>query len=331
MYKKFLKAGLLASTLLLTACAAEEAVVAKYEGGEITQTELYEEMKATSGNYSLEKLILTKVLSGKYGEVKDEDVLEAYTRDSEAYGDAESFQEMLTYSGYTEETYKEMIRMNLLIEKAVIAKTDISEADIKAAYDEYVPEVTAAHILVEDKGTAEKLIKQIKEGGDFATLAKENSLDTGTATNGGELTFGAGEMVEEFEKAAFALEVGKFTETPVESEYGFHVIKLIEKPEKGTLEEEKETIESSLIADSLADANYITSVLAEILKDANVDITDEALKGALDYYLPREEETEEAEESVEETEESVDSDEETAKEDVESTVESEEKTSESAE
>ncbi len=95
---------------------------------------------------------------------------------------------------------------------------------------EFKPEeqVRARHILVETKEQADKIIADLKAGGAFEELAKQSKDPSGQ--NGGDLGyFGKGQMVPPFEAAAFALEPGKFTETPVQTEFGFHVIKVEEK------------------------------------------------------------------------------------------------------
>jgi peptidyl-prolyl cis-trans isomerase C len=114
-------------------------------------------------------------------------------------------------------------------------EASITEAELKAAYDAELAnfkgeeEVRARHILVKTKEEAEKLIKDLDGGADFAELAKANSSD-GSAAAGGDLGFfGKGRMVPEFETAAFALEPGKYTKEPVQSQFGWHVLKLDEK------------------------------------------------------------------------------------------------------
>lgn len=114
-------------------------------------------------------------------------------------------------------------------------EASITEAELKAAYDAELAnfkgeeEVRARHILVKTKEEAEKLIKELDGGADFAELAKANSSD-GSAAAGGDLGFfGKGRMVPEFETAAFALEPGKYTKEPVQSQFGWHVLKLDEK------------------------------------------------------------------------------------------------------
>lgn len=79
---------------------------------------------------------------------------------------------------------------------------------------------------------AEELIDKLNAGEDFAALAKENSED-GSAQWGGDYLFGKGKMVQEFENAAFALEPGQFTQEPVKTQFGYHIIKLEEKYGEG--------------------------------------------------------------------------------------------------
>ncbi len=112
----------------------------------------------------------------------------------------------------------------------------VSDEAVKARYDEEVAklgpqeEVSARHILVEDEDTAKKLIEELNNGADFAKLAEENSTDPGSKTRGGALGFfRAGQMVPAFEEAAFALEPGQMTEAPVQSRFGWHIIKVEEK------------------------------------------------------------------------------------------------------
>lgn len=117
---------------------------------------------------------------------------------------------------------------NEYFKDAVVDK--ISDEDVRARYDKEIAaippqvEVRARHILVKTKEEAEAIIKKLEGGSKFEELAKENSTD-GTAANGGDLGyFTEGQMVPEFEKAAFALKPGEYTKEPVETQFGFHVI-----------------------------------------------------------------------------------------------------------
>ncbi len=108
----------------------------------------------------------------------------------------------------------------------------VTDADIKAEYDKFAAanggkEYRARHILVEKEDEAVKLIAAIKKGGKFEDLAKKNSKDPGSGANGGDLDWAnASSYVAEFAGAMIKLEKGKMTDTPVKSQFGFHIIRL---------------------------------------------------------------------------------------------------------
>lgn len=113
-------------------------------------------------------------------------------------------------------------------------KDRVTEPSLKAKYDEYVKnfkaekEVRARHILVKDEPTAQEIIAELKKGGDFADLAKKKSTDQ-TAKEGGDLGFfKRDDMVSAFSDVAFNLKPGTYTESPVKTEFGFHVIRVEE-------------------------------------------------------------------------------------------------------
>jgi peptidyl-prolyl cis-trans isomerase C len=122
---------------------------------------------------------------------------------------------------------------NLFVEQSIVGT--ITPEDLQQGYERLVlaehkpeEEVHARHILVDTKEAAEKIIADLKGGASFEELAKQSKDPSGQ--NGGDLGFfGRGQMVPPFEAAAFALEPGKITEEPVQSEFGWHVIRLEEK------------------------------------------------------------------------------------------------------
>jgi foldase protein PrsA len=94
--------------------------------------------------------------------------------------------------------------------------------DNKAQY-EVAESRKVRHILVKTKAQADKLVAQLKNGGDFAALAKKHSLDTGSKADGGTLTISRGQTVPEFDKKAFELELNEIS-APVKTQFGFHII-----------------------------------------------------------------------------------------------------------
>ena len=111
-------------------------------------------------------------------------------------------------------------------------RAEITETAIQSAYDKFVADtasreqVTASHILVETEAEAKAVIAALQSGGDFAELAKAKSTGP-SGPNGGALgTFGRGQMVPAFETAAFNLAVGGHSDIPVQTQFGWHVIKV---------------------------------------------------------------------------------------------------------
>jgi peptidyl-prolyl cis-trans isomerase C len=116
------------------------------------------------------------------------------------------------------------------------ARARITDDVLKAKYDELVKQVTppeevhARHILVKTEAEAKDIIKQLDKGGDFEKLAKEKSTDPGSGESGGDLGyFTKDKMVPEFAEAAFKMQPGKYSDTPVHSQYGWHVIQVLDK------------------------------------------------------------------------------------------------------
>lgn len=143
------------------------------------------------------------------------------------------------------EVAKKQIERSVFMQKE--ADKAMTDDLINAAYNDYkknfpkMDEIKAQHILVKDEQLAKDLIKKIKDGADFATLAKENSLDA-TKENGGELGYFVKEdVVPEFADAVFALSKDEVTSKPVKTEFGYHVIKMLDKRERqpATLEQAK--------------------------------------------------------------------------------------------
>lgn len=286
MKKSILTLSLAASVLALSACSdgADSEVIVESEVGDISKEELYEEMKTSVGEQAIQILMIEKVLSEKY-EVTDEEVDAEFESSKEEMG--ENFEQFLTQNNQTEESYKKVLRLNLLQEKALTDGVEVTDEEIQQQYDRQATELNARHILVADEETANKVKAELDGGGDFAALAEEYSTDTGSAANGGSLDwFGTGAMVPEFEEAAYALEVDEISE-PVQSQHGFHIIQVTEKREvedQPALDEQKEQIRTEL-AMAKADQAALVPKIGKMLEDAKVEIKDEDLKSALDEII----------------------------------------------
>ena len=129
----------------------------------------------------------------------------------------------------------ELARQTILIRELFAdfqKNSPVTDAEIKAEYDKFAAanagkEYRARHILVEKEADAKAIIAQLKKGGKFEDIAKKSSKDPGSGANGGDLDWAnAGSYVKEFSEAMVALAKGKMTETPVKTQFGYHIIRL---------------------------------------------------------------------------------------------------------
>lgn len=129
----------------------------------------------------------------------------------------------------------ELARQTILIRELFLnqqKKDPVTDAEIKAEYDKFVAansgkEFKASHILVEKEEEAKAIIASLKKGGKFEEIAKKQSKDPGSGAKGGDLDWAnPASYVSEFTEALIKLSKGKMTETPVKSQFGWHVIRL---------------------------------------------------------------------------------------------------------
>lgn len=179
---------------------------------------------------------------------------------------------------YLEERALRRAYFNEAIAGAVTEEAVQAEYDAFAAQFQPQEEIRASHILVEDEEEAKTLKQEIDGGADFATLARENSIDPGAA-NGGDLGFfGRGMMVQPFEQAAFALaEPGDVSE-PVQSQFGWHIIQLVEKRQSAppSLEQVAPQIQNQLLMRSFNDT------VEGLMAGVEISIEDPELKARFD-------------------------------------------------
>jgi peptidyl-prolyl cis-trans isomerase C len=113
-----------------------------------------------------------------------------------------------------------------------LKKNPVSDAEVKSEYEKLKTqqgdkEYKARHILVEKEEQAKVIIEQLKKGGNFAEIARKESKDPGSGANGGDLDWnGPGTFVKPFSEAMLKLAKGKFTEIPVQTQFGWHIIQI---------------------------------------------------------------------------------------------------------
>lgn len=157
----------------------------------------------------------------------------------------------------------ELARQTILIRELFVdfQKTNpVTDAEIQAEYDKFAAanagkEYKASHILVEKEDEAKAIIAALKKGGKFEEIAKKQSKDPGSGARGGDLDWAnPSSYVPEFTEALVKLEKGKLTQTPVKSQFGWHIIRLddVRQAELPKLEEVKPQVAQQLQQQKLA-------------------------------------------------------------------------------
>ncbi|WP_289761966.1 peptidylprolyl isomerase PrsA [Lactobacillus intestinalis] len=274
--------------LSLSACSSNSKTVVSYKGGKITQEQYYDEMKKSqAGQSTLANMIINRALEEQYGnKVSQKQVDKQYNNYKKQYGS--QFSAVLQQNGMTPSTFKQNLKTNLLSEAALKSVKKITKKQEQEAWKSYQPKVTVQHILVAKKSTANDIIKQLKDGKSFKSLAKKYSLDTATKNNAGKLpAFDSTDTTldSSFKTAAFKLKNGEVTDTPVKSQSGYHVIKMISHPAKGKFADHKKAIDNEIYASMAQDQETMRDVIATVLKKADVSIKDSDLKNVLSSYV----------------------------------------------
>lgn len=280
--KKLLIIGLALAISLLAACSDNEdpETVAETAFGSITKEEFYDELKDRYGEEVLREMISRQVLENELGTDKDA-VLEELDQDLESIKDHPQFTQMIQQQGFKNaEDYRYALYLSRLEYDLATGEIEISDEEVQQMYDRLQEEIHARHIIVEDEETAWEVLEKYENGEDFAELAAEYSTD-GTANSGGSLGyFSAGQMVQDFEDAAYALEVGEVSE-PVESRFGWHVIFIEDRrpsnAELGTFEEAKEMLRDQLVI-SRIDEETTYGRIQDMYSNAEINIFIEEYK-----------------------------------------------------
>lgn len=161
----------------------------------------------------------------------------------------------------------------------------VTEEAVRADYDAYTAqftpqdEIRASHILVESEEEANAIKAELDGGADFAAIAKEKSIDPGSGANGGDLGFfGKGMMVQPFEEAAFALAEAGDVSAPIQSQFGWHIIKLAEKRQSQppTFEQVAPQLQQQVLMRTFSEK------VEELMSGVEIDIADPDLATALE-------------------------------------------------
>lgn len=270
----------------LAACSSDDSdTVATTNAGDISKDDFYEELKDTAGEDTLQQMVLVKILEDKY-DVSDDEVDNRIDSMKDEMGD--QFDMWLQQQGMEDEDdLRDQIYPSILQEKAMLEEVDISDDEIEEQYDKDKMEINAQHILVDDEDTADEVKEKLDDGEDFDDLAEEYSTDEANADDGGDLDyFSRGDMDPAFEEAAFDMDEDEISD-PVQTEEGFHIIKvndIRENEDYGSFDEMKGDIRSDILNEKLQeDPTIQQDKMSEILKDADIDIEVEGMEDMFDF------------------------------------------------
>lgn len=285
----------------------------------ISADDLYNEIKEKYALSSLIDMIDNSILlkeypksdsdAKKYADEQLESIKKYYVDDDGKYDEKSLLSALSQYYGISSlDEFKEMLKLTYYRNKAVddYAKNSINDKQVQKYYDEeYVGDISCKHILIAPKTTdsmsdaekkkaeeaalktAKEVIKKLNDGAKFDDLAKEYSDDDSNKDKGGDLGyFNKGDMVAEFETAAYALKLNKYTTTPVKTKFGYHIILKTGAKEKEALDKVKDTIITTLADKAKEDDNTMQiNALVELRKKYGMKIEDSSLSKQYSTYI----------------------------------------------
>lgn len=285
----------------------------------ISADDLYNEIKEKYALSSLIDMIDNSILlkeypksdsdAKKYADEQLESIKKYYVDDDGKYDEKSLLSALNQYYGISSlDGFKEMLKLTYYRNKAVddYAKNSITDKQVQKYYDEeYVGDISCKHILIAPKTTdsmsdaekkkaeeaalktAKEVIKKLNDGAKFDDLAKEYSDDDSNKDKGGDLGyFNKGDMVTEFETAAYALKLNKYTTTPVKTKFGYHIILKTGEKEKEALDKVKDTIITTLADKAKEDDNTMQiNALVELRKKYGMKIEDSSLSKQYSNYI----------------------------------------------
>lgn len=256
--------------------------VATVNGERIREKEFVGELKDRAGKAILDQLINQELIRQAAAKenivIKPEEIDTELSQIRSSYPSDSFFKTALKQNNMTEEGLRDRLRLNLVLERLASRDVKVTEDEIKEYFnrnkDQFAtPEqIKAYHILVKTRDEAEEVLKELRDGADFGELAGQKSIDPGSKDKGGDLGYvQRGDTVAAFEEAVFSLDEGQLSQ-PVETEYGFHVIKVEDHKEaaEATLESARAEVEKVLIAQK---STPLETVLEELRRDAKIDVS----------------------------------------------------------
>ncbi|CFX22399.1 Peptidyl-prolyl cis-trans isomerase, PpiC-type [Syntrophomonas zehnderi OL-4] len=236
----------------------------------------------TFDNLILQKLIRQDAArQGIKIDQKEVDETIAYIKSTKDKESQDGFKKFLKETNFTETGLNEYLQtqqLNTKIKDKITAGIKVDDAQVRQYYDDNQNQfedqggIHIYHILTSDKQKALEVINKLDSGADFAVLAKEYSLDESNKNLGGDLQYvnENTNFVPEFKKAALALKPGQYTQEPVKSQFGYHVIKAGERKAAGIMpfDQVQEQLKAQLEAEQKDSA--FNEYLEKLKKEADI-------------------------------------------------------------
>ncbi len=282
--------GTAALCLSLAACANGGAGgnIAAVNGQAISRADFDHKLESSPAAKQVLNQMVQQSLIDQYARDKKIDISQADIDKKETETKAKfppgQFEQILKNQGLTEQDVQQILRQQLVLEKAVAPQVHVSDADVKAYFDknhatfDKPEQVRARHILVADLPKANEVLAKLKAGGSWDALAKQYSTDPASKDKGGELGFfGRGQMVPQFQDAAFGAKVGQIV-GPIKSPFGYHIIQVEEKKpaQKATLASTQAQIRTQLTQQQ--EQQQYPIFLQQLRGAAKIDVYDDRYK-----------------------------------------------------
>ena len=304
--KKFKKAilpiALSISVIGLAGCSTGGTKYISSKAGDVTEKDIVESIGASQLSKTATSMMIQKVLLDKYkGKINEKAIEEQLQKAQTQYGGKEKFEQLLKQQGFTLDKYKDGLKVKAAQTLLINDYNGVNEDKLKESYEKNKHQYHLAHILIsvksdsnpnglsdeEAKSKAEELHKKIKDGEDFATLAKENSNDTANASNGGDLGWSSKEdnsFVKEFKEAAYELTKGNVSDV-VKTSFGYHIIKVLDEKD-ATFDEMKATLAEKAAEEAVKkDSTVVSKALKKLFEEYNVKSSNKDVEAYLKSML----------------------------------------------
>lgn len=271
--------------LSLAACGGKS--VATSNAGKITQEQFYNRLKKTpQGKSMLASMISDKLLKKDYGKyVSAKQVDQNFNAEKAQPGFAQQMQQQgITSAGQI----KNDIQDQLLLRQAVKHHTHFTDAMLKKQFKHYEPTVKTAMIICDSESQANAAESKLQSGSSFSSVVQKYSQDSSTKKHNGKVVgFNNTSSVipKKIRTAAFKLSNGKYNKTPVKTKGGYVIIKMLNKPAKGTWKDHINDLKNQITDKKMKDPTVQKDIRAKVLRDGNVNIQDNSLKNALAPYM----------------------------------------------